>query len=277
MDPVEEKLKTITECHFNSGKKNICSDNGTIKQMQSFLKQKGHSVTKRSNIIKTMKDMFNCNSESCIYKQQDFINFIGNSEAKQALDMFFKPEGPSLTFDLLSNFNIDDVLSQLEQTFANRNFLHIPYQMRDFEKIGTELATVDLAYEYNNGKRCFGVVLNTDYSTGGGIHWFCLFGDFSRQPYTLEYFNSSGNNPLPEVQSWLQKTKHYLISQLKRKVDVIYTTRQVLQQDQHSCGVWCLCYIWARLMGVSYSWFAPGNVSDKLMHNLRKNLFRHEK
>jgi hypothetical protein len=181
-----------------------------------------------------------------------------------------------MDFGLLSNFNIDDVLDQLEKKFASRKFLHIPFQMRDFEKIGTQLATVDLADQFKKGKKTFGVVLNTDFSSGNGIHWFCLFGEHYGNKVVLEYFNSSGKPPLPEVQAWLQKTKHYLTKTLKVPVDIHYSTGIYYQHDDHSCGVYCLCYIWCRLEGIPPAWFKSENFNDTLMHKARKNLFRWE-
>jgi hypothetical protein len=36
------------------------------------------------------------------------------------------------------------------------------------------------------------MVCNTDTSSGSGIHWFCIFIDFTLNPIQIEYFNSSG-------------------------------------------------------------------------------------
>lgn len=258
-----------TECRFGSDKK-ICSSTDAISQMKNFIQLNDTD----EKIVNTIKDKFGCQSESCVYKQDEFIRFIGRSAAKEYLREFFKPEGPATSIGLLSNYNIDDVLDQLEEVFTDRKFQHIPFQMRDFDTIGTELATINLADEYTSGSRCFGVVLNTDYHTGGGLHWFCLFIDFSLPICTIEYFNSSGNSPIPEVIAWIQKTKHYLIKS-GHQVNVVYASR-ALQRDHHSCGVWCLCYIWARLKKMPPSWFTPENVNDEMMVKLRKNLFRHE-
>jgi Ulp1 family protease len=148
--------------------------------------------------------------------------------------------------------------------------------MRDFEKVGTELARVDLVKEFNNGKDCFAVVLNTDYSTGGGIHWYCLYGEKKNNKVVLEYFNSSGKPPLPETQAWLQKTKHHLENNLKIPVDILYTNGIQYQNDEHSCGVYCLMYIWMRLEGTPPDLIKPDKFHDEIMHKARKILFRKE-
>ena len=220
-----------------------------------------------------MKERMNCKSESCILKSKEFREFAKVSGIDELLNEFFKPSGPSQDFGLLSNVNIDGVLDQLEKQF--KGFLHIPYQMRDFDTIGTELARVDLAAQFKNGKTSFGVVLNTDWSSGRGIHWYCIFGHIVNKNVIIEYFNSSGLEPLPETQAWIQKTKHYLTMN-GLPTEVKYSTGIQFQNDDHSCGVYCLMYIWLRLEGVPHSWFTADNFDDSFMHKARKILFRHE-
>ena len=148
--------------------------------------------------------------------------------------------------------------------------------MRDFEKVGTQLATIDLAEELRSKYKTFGVVLNTDWSSGKGIHWFCIFGEHLGNKIILEYFNSSGKEPLPEVQAWLQKTKHHLAKELKIPVEIHYSTGIEFQNDDNSCGAFCLAYIWLRLEQVPPTWFKSENFNDNMMHKVRRNLFRHE-
>lgn len=275
---VDEVFNNVTECSFNGGdKKAVCSPAPVIKKMKDYVEKKGKKTTDSPvQIVNTMKDLLNCKSESCILKRDDFVAFAKSANMEEILDRFFKPEGPSHDFGLLSNFNIDDVLDQFEERFVSRKFLHIPFQMRDFEKVGTRLATVDLALEFKSKYKTFGVVLNTDWSNGRGIHWFCLFGEDHGDKIILEYFNSSGRAPLPEVQAWLQKTKHHLAKTLKKPIEIYYSTGISYQNDDHSCGVYCLCYIWLRLENVPPQWFKKATFNDKLMHLARKNLFRHE-
>ncbi len=275
-DIVSNVFEQSNECAFTN-KGSVCSPKHVIQQMKRFAEKKGVAVDDNPvKIVSTMKDLLDCKSESCILKRDDFVNFAKLTNKIDILDQFFKPQGPALDHGLLNNFNIDDVLDQFEERFSDRKFLHIPFQMRDFEKIGTKLATVDLAAEFNNGKRTFGVVLNTDWSSGGGIHWYCLFGEMNEEKIILEYFNSSGRPPLPETQAWLQKTKHYLSQQLKIPVEIHYSTGIQFQNDDHSCGVYCLCYIWLRLEGIPPTWFKKDTFNDRLMHSARQNLFRHE-
>jgi hypothetical protein len=146
----------------------------------------------------------------------------------------------------------------------------------------------------------FGVVLNTDVRTGGGIHWFTIFCDFRRGEttvdsngrihkndspnkdyFTLEYFNSSGFLPPPQVDKWLLRTCIKLNSIMengKKK----YPTKIVLnvgtqhQQLDTECGVYSIYYIYKRLKGVSYVTINSKEIPDELMTKFRKNLFSNE-
>ncbi len=277
-DKLVEIFNKPNECHFaHDHQKGVCSPDHVVAEIKNYIVKKGARVNTNDPVavITKAKELLNCKSESCILLKDDFQQHANISDLEQILTRFFKPEGPALNFGLLSNFNIDDVLDQFEKRFESRKFLHIPFQMRDFEKIGSELAKIDLAAKFKTYKT-FGVVLNTDWSSGSGIHWFCLFGEHYGDKIVLEYFNSSGKGPLPEVQAWLHKTKHYLTRVLKIPVHIHYNTGIRFQDDEHSCGVYSLAYIWMRLEGFAPDWFRGDNFNDALMHRLRKNLFRWE-
>jgi hypothetical protein len=283
----EDKIKKIileekeTECAFHKEDRGVCSTPEVIEKIGKFVSKENPSSSKKKGGKKTIeeaKKILGCDTESCVVSHPLFVSFARIPNVNRLLADHFKPDGPSTTENLLSNFNIDDVLVQFQKKFKDRKFLHIPFQMRDFEKIGTKLATTDLAkvfQEYDT----FGVVFNTDWSTGNGIHWFCLFGE--KEPGTgnivLEYFNSSGKPPLPEIQTWLHKTQHYLERELGVQVKVVYNTGVRFQDDEHSCGVYSLCYIWMRLERIKPEDLKKGEFNDQLMLEARNALFRDDK
>ncbi len=273
---VHEVFNTVNECNFAHEKKEVCAPAEIVNKMHHYVKHKGRNAKTPKEVVKNMKELLNCNSESCIFKRPDFVEFAKIANIEDILNKFYKPQGSATDFGLLSNFNIDNVLDQFEKRFKNRKFLHIPFQMRDFEKVGTELATIDLAKKFREGYKTFGVVLNTDWSKNQGIHWYCIFGEKYDDKIVIEYFNSSGNPPLPETEAWLQKTKHYLEKEMKIPVELHYSTGIEFQFDNHSCGVYTLAYIWLRLEKVPPTWFRADNFNDPRMHKLRRNLFRWE-
>jgi hypothetical protein len=195
------------ECAFHIDNKKTCFNNNFIKLLvDNFSKKEIKNNTNQQekiyidDISKIKKD-FNCKTEACLLKQDKIINVVGNNIIQEQLERF-KPEGPYKGSEWFSNFNIDQVLEQLSK--KHKNFLHITFQMRDFANMNnSELVNTDFVKEYNNGYKYFGVVFNTDSSTGRGQHWYSVFGDFSKNPFTLEYFISSGEDPKNEIITWL--------------------------------------------------------------------------
>lgn len=230
-------------------------------------------VTGKKEVVEKAKKKLDCDSESCVIVKA--ADKIGIGDITAFLQKYFKPHGPHNTFGLLSNVNIDEMLNKLSEQFPARKFLHIPYQMRDFDKVKSELSRINIAHEFANNHKTFGVVLNTDVSSGGGIHWFCLFGEKRSDRVQLEYFNSSGRAPLEEVQIVLNRMK----ASIEQKWDtrIHYSTGINFQQDNHSCGVYCVAYIWFRLLGIPAQWFRAENFNDGLMHAMRKYVFRWSK
>jgi hypothetical protein len=273
-----ELEKIPNECAFDLGIKltGTCMDNTTIKKIKNVILDK-NGVLDKNGIIDELKEIYGCDSESCLLNQTEIRNAIGETEAQEQLKTRFKPPGPWNTFDWLSNFHIDEVLDQVSNKHADKNFLHIPYQMRDFEKTKAELSNIDFVQKYKSGIRCFGIVFNTDLSSGSGKHWFCIYGDMNNNPITIEYFNSSGELPITEIDIWIKKTKHYLEKYLKKDVKDIIVSRVQYQNDNHSCGAYSLYYILSRLSGANVSDFNKNYITDNLMHEFRKHLFRKSK
>lgn len=263
-----------SECAFHIGDKEVCSGTDMIQAMKRFLSEVGKPIPKHATeVVEKVKEVTKCDSEACIYKSSPFVQKIGPVVATDVAKQIFKPEGPAHTDGLLSNFNIDEVLEQFATKYPG--FLHIPFQMRDFQEKQRELATTDFAAEYKRGMKTFGCVLNTDWYSGKGIHWYCIFGDFTSEPFTLEYYNTSGNNANYETKKWLSETKYKLAHDLGKQVNEIQVLNRAIQKNDVDCGVYCLHYIWSRLEGFPYSAFAdPATApNDDLMKQARQHLF----
>jgi hypothetical protein len=223
-------------------------------------------------IVEKLKKETNCTTELCVINSSKVKNILGYDLVQKILDIYFKKIGPKCNVEKwLSNEDIDKTLEQW--TYKYKNFYPIPFQMRDFEKNNTELATLDYKNLYNKGFVYFACVPNTDWSSGGGQHWFALFFDFSKEPFTLEYFNSSGELPLPEFNSWLNKSEQQLQNKFKKPVKKEIVTDVQNQYDNSSCGCYSLYYIYSRLNGIPMEWFRNNTIEDEKMHDFRKFLF----
>ena len=167
-------------------------DEKALEKLQTFAKNvKQLKVSDAKDTVTELKKIYDCEYESCLLKKDEIVETIGSSEAMNQLENRFKPKGPYDSKEWFSNVNIDKVLDQFATKYQHKNFLHIEFQMSDFEDAGGSLSRINLVDEYNKGVRCFGVVFNTDVSSGSGEHWFAVFGDMSKEPFTIEYFNSS--------------------------------------------------------------------------------------
>lgn len=269
--------KPITEC-VRTGLP-ICSTDKDIDQMKKFLTRSGitNPPNNRELVVDTVKHLIGVEKEADIYENKAYQNFTGHSHARHVLNTLFKAKGPADSTALLDNFNIDETLTKWalhSQEEFGKKFLNIPFQMIDFAKTRTELAQLDVKALIDNGYDSFGVVVNTDVSTGRGIHWFCLYGDLRSDPVQLEYFNSSGFPPRAEIQAWLEQTVMTL-AKSNIPATIIYATggRQI-QYSKTECGVWSLVYILSRLTNHKPSWIATVGANDDDMVEFRRRLFR---
>lgn len=265
----------------------VCSDDFTIDKIKEFLikstdvkqsefKEADGQEKEDDKIIEVAKEALGCNSESCIIEKNEFRDFVGHANA-QKIRQRFKESGPANSNKWLNNSNIDNTIAQWKQMFPG--FLHVPFQMSDFDKENTELNEIDLAHEFaDNNYKCMGVVLNTDISSGSGIHWFCIFADARfKGRITIEVFDSAGNIPPSSVIRWVAKQRLALANKFTgTKVEDLVVTRQnKLQYSSSECGVFSLWYLFCRLNNVPYSYFTkPGAATDEMMLQFRKYLFR---
>jgi len=276
---MEFKHELDNECAFHvESNEGFCSPKELVDKLKKFSETRDDKLDKvKKTSLEILKAKYNCDSETCILNQYDVKRYVDPNMIERALKENFKPIGPRMNKDWLSNFNIDEVLRQIQKKYKDKHFFHVPYQMRDFEKTNSELANLDWESKYKRGYRTFGTVMNTDYSDGNGIHWFAIFGDFldDNKCYTIEYFNSSGELPLPEVSSWMKRFKHSL--NLDKPVKDIVVTRIENQKSTSECGLYSLYYIISRLDGIPMEWFKKNRVKDSTMYTFRQYLFREEK
>lgn len=278
-----ELLKEPSECENEESK--FCSKPSDISLMKKFLEHKNIPLAKKTSdeeIIELLKNLLEVSKESKIWENNEFKDFVGEDRACQILQERYNPKGPANSTELLDNFNIDEKLEQWSKRskeLFNKKFYHVPFQMIDFQEKNTDLANLSLWDLIQNKYDCFGVVLNTDVSSGRGKHWFCIYGDLDhdgteKDPYTLEYFNSSGNPPMSQVEIWMQKVVHDLMRDHHKKCDIIRSAPKRIQKSHTECGVFSLMYIKSRLQGHPHNWFYTVKVNDQDMINLRKHLFR---
>lgn len=260
-----EKLlpEKVTRCSLISAGiiDGVCSSDNTISEIGSKLGLEGKS---RAEILDVAEHKTGCSDEACVLKKM-----VDKDVANREIAINMKIQGPTDT-SLMNNFNIDNTLKQWQVKY--QDFYPYNFNMRDYERKGDTLATVDLTDLYKQGFRTAACVINSDYYKGAGKHWMALFVDM-RDPraFTVEFFNSSGNPPYAEFVAWLEKSKNQLDS--LNPTEIILCCDLPHQKTKTECGLYSLYYIWARLNGVPAEFFKKYIISDILMIGLRQHLF----
>lgn len=241
--------------------------------------------TKEAKIIRKAATVLDCDSESCVLTNPEIKSAIGSDVINKEINVKFKEPGPRDSNTWLNNINIDKTLQKWAVEF-NDLFVY-PFCMSDFYKTHGSLATIKICDVFNglisqktaNGtitRKCKRMccVLNTDVSTGRGIHWVCLFVDCTTKPITIEYWNSAGNPPFASATKWMQQSRVELMKCTGENVNTISVTSVPHQESETECGVYVLFYIRKRLEGTPYQYFMDTRIPDSDMTEFRKYLFR---
>jgi hypothetical protein len=271
-EPIDSLNIKHTECSLVKAKNPsaVCSVD-IIALLGRAMKVAGTSTKETLEKLKRKTD---CGTELCVLNSTEAKENISAHALNKAIETNYKIVGP-LGKDWLSNVDIDYILKQLSIEYPD--FKHITFQMRDFA-INGDLTQYDFCeIVKSNIHKKIGVVLNTDYYSNSGIHWYCIFLDFTSDPATLEFFDSAGNPPLPETHLWLEETLKKLNTCMQQRKTVLKLVNDPVQKDNSSCGVYSLYYLINRTMGVSIDDLkSSGKLNDKNMINLRKHLFKSE-
>lgn len=288
--------EVITECAVHLDKKpgEPCSSDSTVKKIGEIVGVQGPP----QQVIAEAKAKLGCNTEKCVLEKLD--DKIGHNIVKAEIATHLKIRGPT-DAGLLSNVNIDGVLQQWTRSFDD--FFAYNFNMRNYASYSWRnghvvdspdtLATIQFTdlyfgnYPSDDGRgkkyRCAACVINTHPYQNSGEHWMALFVDARADDrWTVEFFNSSGNAPLPEYVNWLVKTKNFLEDIAERehkkvKVEIVRVTGIRHQKSRSECGLYSLFYIWARLHKIPPEYFLHNKIPDKYMFEFRQHLFNDPK
>jgi len=266
---------TISECALTiatSGQVG-CSSDEAVGVMREIV---GAPNVSRAAVLEMVKRKLAVSDERSVLTSPEFMSRYGRERSLRELHKHFKVPGPT-DVSLLTNFNIDQTLQQW--TAADDKFFAYNFNMRDYENHGDTLHTVNMFDLYREGYRTTACVINSDYYAGRGKHWMALFVDCRDDSnWKVEFFNSSGNPPLGEFTNWMVKTKHQLTRaaaehSLSPKIDIVRASVICHQKSSTECGVYSLYYIYARLNGTPWRYFAEHPIPDIVMFECRHHLF----
>ena len=258
--------------------------------------------------IKDIADTLNCKFDNINNQELCIIKKIGDEKNKLK---YFKPVADRLDKDYwINNTEIDNIQYQFSTHFKgyyysnihmidfgmfypqNSEHIEIHKYIKPIREINwiDEIMAVknntntpdnkEINLNYNGTLKGYGLVINTDFSSGSGIHWFSIYFDFDfkNNKLNIEYFNSSGY-PIKN-----QKFKEYFIDLAdditritKMKAEFIQITTITHQKSTTSnCGAYSLFYIWSRINDnkLPIEYFAKNKITDDKMEEFRSFLFR---
>ena len=130
--------------------------------------------------------------------------------------------------------------------------------------------------------KTFGCVLNTlvekdlEKAVNGVVkkvgHWVAMFGDFRNDKlYTIEYFNSSGQNAPKIIFDFMSKLAKKIETDTGVKTIPVNVSNIAHQKSNTECGAYAMYYIAARLIGYPYKKFRVRPISDDHVNKFRSH------
>lgn len=188
---------------------------------------------------------------------------------------YFRPEPPKGGKRAwLSNFDILRVMKQFEKRPENKDFRFVGVFPIDFKEVSSELSRMCFGEYFINRKlKRIGMVFNTDPSHKGGKHWFCMFVDNTPKKFQIEFFDSTGREPMKEIKDLIDQAVKFAFTELGKESE-IKINKKVHQVGDNACGVYVLNYITSRLNGKSFEDITENVIRDGEMNKLREYFFR---
>lgn len=267
----------------------ICSGESALTVLKKFTEQNDVPITSDEpvKIVGAAKMLTGCDTEECALQKIAQENPSARIIVAETIRDNFKADGPSDSTEWLNNNNIDAILAQLCKKYPT--LVRLPFHMIDMIDPDSQysafgkltLKNIDIEKNILDlGKNMLCVVINTDTTGRPGIHWFCLFCDFRRagtraDPYTIEYFNSSGSRARSEVAEWMHRAEQMIegMNPPRFAKRVTAATVQHQMDTDSECGVYSLYYIYRRVKGAPIEEFSI-RVPDVQMIKFRKKLFK---
>lgn len=286
------EFSNINICSLNSESNGTCiPDNILIKIKNKIIPK---IITKnKKEIIESLAHETLCSIGDLKDKELCILNKIDD---KKNTIKYFKPETKSFSNDYwLNNTEIDSIQYQFQNLFKGYYYSNIhmidlgtfsPNNSNILDNNTNICSIVDINFvnelkqqknklNYNGELKNYGIVVNTDSSNGGGLHWFSIFIDFTSTPITIEYFNSSGYDIKNiKFKKYFYNLADEITLNYKKCIFVKVSDIQHQKSNTSNCGSYALYYIWKRLNGEPYEYFSKNKVTDEHMCLFRKYMFR---
>lgn len=251
------------------------------------------SFAKLWNTLKKRMDA-NCdNNEVC------WVSQVGLDYDK-TINNYIRPKTPNEWNKnpnaWLSNFNIEAVLIQYEESVPDYKFMGVfpvdfNVKSTDGSCMYSDICSIDMEQLINEGYKYTGLIINLDRHDEPGSHWTSLFVcmDPKLKCFGAHYFDSVANKPPIHMKNLMDNLK-IQADNLKKKLN--YKSKFQLnvnpiqyQYGNSECGVFSIYYQlkWLNLLInlpedkrqlLTFEDVIKDKITDKQVSSLRKILFR---
>jgi hypothetical protein len=275
-----------------------CFDNTALKRIIEAYNLSYPStpiITKNKTFKTQLADLHNRFKDKCNMNESCVVSSLG-LDNDDLIDDYVRPIMPSDWKQdpntWLSNFNIEAVLIQYEDTYKPFYKFFGVYSANFLRKIGNspvhhELYNFNMADAYSRGVRTFGIVINLDDHDEPGSHWTSLFVciDSSMQCFGAYYYDSTAYGPPEDMKTFMDKLK-IQGDEIRKSVGSkplfkVKVNEQKQQYGSTECGIFS---IYNQLKWVFDAKNKNGKITfnkimsekktDKEMSDMRKLLFR---
>lgn len=181
-------------------------------------------------------------------------------------------------YEWLSSDDIDAIEKNYVQLFEDYYYVGsvpIDFDLQDETRkcLVSALCSMKLEELAKKGKHRIGIVINTDPHDGPGQHWIAVFCDIRPElEYPrMTYFDSYAFTPEPEIKTLMRrwKTQWDATGVHSKGMKLTYNKTRHQYKDSE-CGMYCLYFHYACLMGLSMEEKIP----DDVINAFRNLLFR---
>ncbi len=271
-------------CHPKQKNKETCLTSGALKKLKKKWNIRKPNDPIKTNNPKKIWEFFknrysnSCDNEKCWLKQNALEDGISKSE----LNSLYAPTHPASwkknKNEWLSNYDIERVMKQYEDTFDYFAFIGATPIDFDFRKadgkcVWDELCNFKLEDYIKKNKRKIGIIFNTDNHDEDGAHWISMFIDINKIDPYIFFFDSTGD-PIPNE---IKKLQDRIVDQGKElgiDFKLENTTKIKHQKKDTECGIYSL-YLLINLIEnkKNIEDFKNNIISDEDMEPFRKIYF----
>lgn len=210
-----------------------------------------------------------CNNEWC-WLDQDFIKKVKNKEMEQS----FRPKMPSSwkknKFEWLSTTDISKAMKLYEKKYPRFMFFG-PVPVDCPNGILCELSNMNLGKLHDDGISQVGIIFNLDRHDQPGSHWVAMYMELDDGE--IEYYDSYGTRPPPLIFKFMKDMCSMGNHQFEHVFKIEYNKKRH-QYGGSECGIYSMNFILERLRGKTLHDISNKKISDRIMNEMRKYLYR---